>query len=53
MFHGPPEGTLPLVIYMRDIQFLQLLQYNMSFVTISGGFNPNQPGGGGGGWGGG
>ena len=38
MFRVPPN-TLPLVIYIGIFCYWVLLQYNMSFKTIAGGFN--------------
>ena len=36
---GVPPNTLPLVIYIGIFCYWVLLQYNMSFKTIAGGFN--------------
>ena len=35
---GVPPNTLPLVIYIGIFCYWVLLQYNMSFKTIAGGF---------------
>ena len=39
---GVPPNTLPLVIYIGMFCYWVLLQYNMSFKTIAGGFNSRQ-----------
>ena len=36
---GVPPNTLPLVIYIGIFCYWVLLHYNMSFKTITGGFN--------------
>ena len=36
---GVPPNTLPLVIYIGIFCYWVLLDYNMSFKTIAGGFN--------------